>query len=260
MNRIEQTRITMEKMNLTESQILNSFPEYRTVKNNFIYGEVFEKEGLDQKTRFLVATAALVTTESDDLKQILQAALNQGLDPVELQEVFHQAAPYVGFPKVEKGLTVLHDVLTNASITLPLAKQATVTQEDRLEKGIAAQKMLFGEMIDAMRTNAPENQKFMQDYLSAYCFGDTYTRSGLNLKTRELLTFVCIICLGGCDSQANSHAIANLVIGNGPEILYAAVAQSLPYIGFPRSLNAMTAINNAITTLQQMQQQNQNTK
>ncbi|MDD3809156.1 MAG: carboxymuconolactone decarboxylase family protein [Erysipelotrichaceae bacterium] len=260
MNRIEQAKSTMEKKNLTDSYLLPVFPEYVDIKNNFIYGEVFQKHELDSKTQLLVTIAALVTSESDDLEEILQVALGQGLDPIELQEVFHQAAPYVGFPKVEKGLKVLRDVFANAGLTLPLPKQCTVSEQDRLEKGISAQKMLFGEMIDAMRANAPENQKFMQDYLSAYCFGDTYTRAGLDLKTRELLTFVCIICLGGCDSQANSHAIANLFIGNGPEILYAAVAQSLPYIGFPKSLNAMSAINNAISTLEQMQQQNTNAK
>ena len=94
----------------------------------------------------------------------------------------------------------------------------------------------------------------MQDYLSAYCFGDTYTRNGLDLKTRELLTFVCIICLGGCDNQAKSHTMGNLVIGNTPDILYAAVAQCLPYIGFPRTLNAMTAINETLKMQEQMKQ------
>jgi 4-carboxymuconolactone decarboxylase len=109
-------------------------------------------------------------------------------------------------------------------------------------------------MIDAMRANAPENQKFIQYYLSAYCFGDTYTRNGLDLKTRELLTFVCIICLGGCDSQAKSHVMGNLVIGNTPDVLIASVAQCLPYIGFPRTLNAMTAINETLKMQEQVKQ------
>ena len=48
----------------------------------------------------------------------------------------------------------------------------TVTGESRLLDGIAAQKSIFGDHIDAMRAAAPENQKNIQDYLSAYCFGD----------------------------------------------------------------------------------------
>lgn len=94
-----------------------------------------------------------------------------------------------------------------------------------------------------MRSSAQGNQKIMQDYLSAYCFGDTYTRNGLDLKTRELITFVCISALGGCDSQARAHVGGNLAVGNTKELLISAVYQMLPYIGFPRSLNAIAAIN-----------------
>ena len=95
----------------------------------------------------------------------------------------------------------------------------------------------------------------MQDYLSAYCFGDTYTRSGLDLKTRELLTFVCIISLGGCDSQATSHVMGNLMVGNSPVMLLTATAQCLPYIGFPRTLNAFSAINETLKMQEQLKKQ-----
>jgi 4-carboxymuconolactone decarboxylase len=203
----------------------------------------------------LITVAALVTMEGDDLEEQLRCALKQNVSPVELQEVFHQAAPYIGFAKVEKGLTVLKQIFKEVNIPLPLEPQSSVTEETRLEKGIAAQKFLFGPIIDTMRANAPEEQKFMQDYLSAYCFGDTYTRSGLDLKTRELLTFVCIISLGGCDSQAKSHAMGNLSAGNSPALMLAAVAQCLPYIGFPRTLNAISAINEALKMQEAMKKQ-----
>ena len=44
-------------------------------------------------------------------------------------------------------------------------------------------------MIDKMYEESPENQIHIQKYLSANCFGDYYTRKGLDLKTRELLNF-----------------------------------------------------------------------
>lgn len=46
---------------------------------------------------------------------------------------------------------------------------------------------------------APQELKAMQDHLSAYCFGDFYTRGTLDLKMRELITFCAICCLGGCE-------------------------------------------------------------
>ena len=219
MNRAETAINTMNQLGIKENELTSDFPEFEEVKNRFIYGEVRQQGALTEGLKMLITTAALVTVEGEDLGEQLAAALKIGVTPVELQEIFHQAAPYIGFAKTEKGMTVLKRVFEAEGIELPLEKQGAVTEDDRLEKGIAAQKSLFGPMIDTMRSGAPENQKFMQDYLSAYCFGDTYTRGTLELSIRELLTFVCIISLGGCDSQAKSHAGGNMMIGNGPDIL-----------------------------------------
>jgi len=255
MNREEQKNYAMQQMGISENKLASAFPEFQTVKNRFLYGEVRQQGELTVKQRMLITVAALVTMEGDDLEEQLRSALKQNVSPAELQEVFHQSAPYIGFAKAEKGLTVLKQVFEEENIPLPLEPQSSVTEETRLEKGIAAQKSLFGPMIDSMRANAPEEQKFMQDYLSAYCFGDTYTRSGLDLKTRELLTFVCIISLGGCDSQAKSHVMGNLAAGNSPVLLLMAAAQCLPYIGFPRTLNAISAINETLKMQEQMKKQ-----
>ncbi|MCI2000701.1 MAG: carboxymuconolactone decarboxylase family protein [Clostridia bacterium] len=255
MNREEQKNYAMQQMGISENKLAAAFPEFETIKNRFLYGEVRQHGELTVKQRMLITVAVLVTMEGDDLEEQLRSALKQDVSPVELQEVFHQAAPYIGFSKAEKGLAVLKRVFEEENISLPLEPQSSVTEETRLGKGIAAQKSLFGPIIDSMRANAPEEQKFMQDYLSAYCFGDTYTRSGLDLKTRELLTFVCIISLGGCDSQAKSHVMGNLVAGNSPTLLLAAAAQCLPYIGFPRTLNAISAINETLKMQEQMKNQ-----
>ena len=97
--------------------------------------------------------------------------------------------------------------------------------------------------INKMRDAAPEELKHIQDYLSAYCFGDFYTRGTLDLKMRELITFCAICCLGGCEPQAKSQAGANISVGNTRELLIDAVTQCLPFIGFPRTLNAISCIN-----------------
>lgn len=94
-----------------------------------------------------------------------------------------------------------------------------------------------------MRASAPAELKHIQDYLSANCFGDYYTRGGLDLKTRELLTFATLISLGGVDSQVRSHVQGNLNMGNGRQVLLDTVTVLLPYIGYPRSLNAIAAVN-----------------
>lgn len=246
MDRIEKTEMTMQDLGVEDEVLTSDFPEFAEVKDRFIYGETWHQAPLDGRHRFLVSIASLATVEGDDLFGMLRAALRFGIEPPVLQEIFHQVAPYIGFAKAEKGLSVLRQAFAEGGVPLPLAPQATVIEENRLERGIEAQKSIFGPMIDAMRAAAPADQMFMQDALSACCFGDTYTRGALDLPTRELLTFVAIISLGGCDSQAKSHAGGNLAVGNGPDVLAAAVQLCIPYIGFPRSLNAMSAIGEVL--------------
>ena len=130
--------------------------------------------------------------------------------------------------------------------SLPTPPQGSVTEEDRLEKGLDVQRRIFGrEHIDAMRAAAPAETKHMQDFLSAHCFGDFYTRGALDLKTRELITFSAICALGGCEPQAKAHAAANVSVGNSRETLIEAATLLLPFMGFPRTLNALACIDAA---------------
>ncbi len=61
------------------------------------------------------------------------------------------------------------------------------------------QKSIFGDRIDQNYASAPENQRHIQEYLSANCFGNYYTRTGLDIPTRELLTFAMLVSLGGAE-------------------------------------------------------------
>ena len=86
---------------------------------------------------------------------------------------------------------------------------------------------------------------FLGDILSYYLglFSAYYTRDYLDLKTRELLTFAMLISLGGCKPQVKGHIQGNINMGNDKEFLIEAVTQLLPYIGYPRVLNALNCIN-----------------
>ena len=140
-------------------------------------------------------------------------------------------------------MNAVNEVLAEKGVALPGPSGQTVTEESRLPDGIAAQKSIFGEHIDAMRAAAPENQKNIQDYLSAYCFGDFYTRKFLTIPERELLTFIILVAQGGCVPQVKAHVGGNAAVGNSKETLLAALTVCLPYIGFPRTLNALGCVN-----------------
>ena len=196
----------------------------------------------------MITIAVLATNQTpEQCRAHIGAALNVGVTPVEIKETLYQCAPYIGFPKTLNAIAEANKVFEERGIPLPVERQSNTTEENRLEKGITLQKSIFGaDQIDTMRANAPENHKHIQDYLSAYCFGDIYTRAGLDLKMRELLTFSILCTLGGCENQLRAHIRANANVGSSKETLISAVTQCMPYIGFPRTLNGLNMINEVL--------------
>jgi alkylhydroperoxidase/carboxymuconolactone decarboxylase family protein YurZ len=94
-----------------------------------------------------------------------------------------------------------------------------------------------------MYASAPDDELHFQQFLSANCFGDHVARAGIDLRVRELLTFALLASLGGCDPQVRAHVAANLNVGNGRPELIGVITAVLPFIGYPRALNALAAVN-----------------
>lgn len=100
--------------------------------------------------------------------------------------------------------------------------------------------------MDKLYASAPDDQIHIQRYLSANCFGDHVARGGIDIATRELLTLSMLVSLGGCDVQVIGHVAANLHVGNNCARLIDVLTQLLPFIGYPRTLNGLRAIDEAI--------------
>ena len=220
-------------------------PELFEIFDNFALGEVLGHGGLDARTRLMCILASNVASQGRAaFRATLDAALGAGVTPVEVKEVLYQAVPYVG---IADFIGAANDVLEARGVGLPLEGQSTTTPADRFEKGLAVQRSIFGAgHIDAMREAAPENQKHIQQYLSDNCFGDFLTRGGLDVKTRELVTFSLLVSLGGCEPQVKGHIAGNVNLGNDKAVLLAVVTQLLPYIGYPRTLNAIGCLNEVL--------------
>ena len=227
------------------SPLAKTDPDLIAMKERLLYGEIAQRGTLDDRQRMLVTLFVLTTNHTlEDMKTQTEAALRVGLSPAEIKEALYQCAPYIGFPKTESALRLVNDAFAEKGIALPVESQATVTEESRFRDGLAAQKAIFGDAIDEMHASAPEDQKDITvNYLSAFCFGDFYTRKSLDLKTRELLTFSIVSALGGCEAQVKAHVRGNVNMGNTKRNLIDALAQMLPYIGFPRTLNALACVN-----------------
>lgn len=76
-------------------------------------------------------------------------------------------------------------------------------------------------------------------YIVEFAFGDIYSREGLTVQERELITVSSLLTLGGCEPQLEVHINGALNVGAAPSKIIEAFLQCVPYTGFPRVLNAV---------------------
>ena len=220
-------------------------PEFIEYFDNFAFDEVLRHGSLDARTRLMVQLASIIASQAlREYRMMFGAALTVGVTPIEIKEIVYQAVPYVGVAKVFDVIHATNEILTERGVALPLPGQSTTTPENRAEKGLTISKQIVGnDVVENLYATAPDDQLHIQRYLSANCFGDTYTRTGIDVPTRELLTFSMLVALGGCEAQVKGHVAANLNVGNNRGRLIDVLTQLLPFIGYPRTLNALRAVN-----------------
>ena len=177
-----------------------------SILQKYIFGEVFCIGNLDNKTREMITVTTLCVQQAlPQLKAHINALLNTGATPVEVREVIYQCAPFIGFPKTLNAINVMNEVFKERKIELPLKDTSEVSENNRYEKGFAIQNPIYGDEIKKSLEGLPEDYgKDVSRLLTEVCFGDFYTRGGLNLKTRELLILAILVTQGN-ENTLKSH-------------------------------------------------------
>ena len=218
-------------------------PEFAERFEYFAFTEVPNDESarLDEKTRFMAILAALIGCGGTEAyREMLSKALENGITPIMAKEIVYQATDYLGYGRMLPFLKCTNEIFKERNISQPLPCQATTTLENRLSKGTEAQAEIFGEHMKEAWKSGHINR-----WLAENCFGDYHTRQGLALSERELITFCFLAAQGGCEPQLIAHSKGNMNMGNDREFLIRVISQCLPYIGYPRSLNAISCVENA---------------
>ena len=222
-------------------------PEMMKMLQKYIFGEVFAVGSLDIKTREMLTVVSLSAQQAlPQLKAHANAALNVGVTPIELRETVYLCAPFVGFPKTLNALGVINEVFAERGIKLPLESQGKTAEEERFAAGSAIQQPLYGNEIKEALAGLPGNMgEDAARFLTEFCFGDIYTRGGLDVKTRELLAIGILVTTGNMQTL-QSHIVGSIRAGNSPETVTAAIIQCMPYGGFPNALNALKVLKDTL--------------
>ena len=228
-----------------EAKALSQDKELRAVMDNFTQNEVPAATPLVEKREVeLIRLVSLVTQQSGALLQEeVATALAQGLSPEEILEAIYQCAPYTGFPRTVDAVEIARSVFKAKNVKVD-ENRGTVTAQSRLEAGADAQGTLFGETFRDMAKNGKDGMPTINYFLASNCFGDYYTRKGLDLNTHELLTMAILVNLG-TEPQLKAHIGANLKIRTA-EYVEQAIYNCLPYCGYPRTLNALRLFKEAV--------------
>jgi 4-carboxymuconolactone decarboxylase len=192
----------------------------------------------------LILAALIGAQAANEYKIMVVAALNVGVPPVEIKEILYQSVAYVGMARAFDFLHATNEALTSRGHTLPLARRSPTPPRRHGWTTVSQPRRRFsaGSSMRCTR-NRRRTPLHIQRFLSASCFGDFYTRTGLDLKMRELVTLTILVASGGLDAQVKGHVRGNVNVGNGREVLIDVITQLLPWVGYPRTLNALAAVN-----------------
>lgn len=93
-------------------------PDLAVYIRDFAYDTVYERGGLDLKTKELLACTLLLGLGSPgELKTHLRGAMRAGASEAEVRETLLFAAPFVGFPRVVAAFEQLRSLLGSAPAT-----------------------------------------------------------------------------------------------------------------------------------------------
>ena len=115
------------------------------------------------------------------------------------------------------------------------------TQENKMDRIELCKKnyaaLFGGEALSGQGTD-PE----MMDLLQKFIFGEVFQTGNLDIKTREMITCVTLTTMQTLP-QLKAHIGASLNIGITPIEIRESIYLCAPFIGFPKTLNALATAN-----------------
>lgn len=111
--------------------------------------------------------------------------------------------------------------------------------ETRYDRGLATMRKMFGPGIDSALQSLQAASPDLARCLVEFPFADVYTRPGLDLKTREMLTVAALTVLGYPQAELKDHIRGALNVGCTPDQILEIILQMAVYAGFPAALEAV---------------------
>lgn len=218
-------------------------PDLASLAIGFVYGELYSRDGLSLQQRQLATVAALAAMGGVEpqLKFHIAGALNVGCSPTEIVELMIHLVVYAGFPVAVNGTAAAKEVFDRLDVRPSIRTADASPSASRYRDGWARLREIDGhlgeQVIDSLNGVSPDLGRFIIEF----SFGDVYTRPGMDLLSRELVTVAALTAMGSATPQLKVHMNGFLNVGGSSAQLVEIVTHIAAYAGFPRAVNGAIA-------------------
>lgn len=217
-------------------------PDLKRIVDEALFGSIWTRGGIDVKQRCLCTLSALLTLgHLQLLRRHIERALNVGLTPDQVVEVFIQMTFYAGVPAVESAMGIAKEIFEERGIQFtPTSIYDTEKDPDVLHReGVRAHEDHMGD-ITLYYTDDPDSPEMqLERLINEYNWGAIYSRPHLNDKDRSMCALVAMTVMGHYDRQLRRRISACLRIGLTPDEIMEVLIQLTLYGGYFNTRTAM---------------------
>lgn len=216
-------------------------PDLKRIIDESLFGTVWMRPGLDLKERCICTIAALMTQgELNLLRRHIVRALNVGLTPTQVVEIFIQSTFYIGVPAVESALRLTKDIFEELGIVFqPTLEYDPNRHIDELHAlGQEVHRHHLGDITAVnFEPDSPEGQ--LERIIDEYHWGAIYSRSLLDDQQRAMVSLAALTTMGVYDAQMRRRIRGAIGVGMTPEQVMEIFIHLSMYGGY---INARTAM------------------
>ncbi|PYG88213.1 4-carboxymuconolactone decarboxylase [Ruminiclostridium sufflavum DSM 19573] len=252
-NKLEQGYINQRKVlgnahSSIDDSVKDIFPDLEKYMVEYVWGELYNREALDLKSREIAAVAALTAlgNAQPQLRLHMNGALNVGCTINEIKEIILQMSAFSGFPSCINAVNLLIAVLDerkSEGIEDDIGTEPTneILPETRYEIGSRVLSELDGRQVELL-------EKFYGDFspelveLIVCGQADITARNNIDKRYRELASISAMTALGTAQSQLKTHINMALNIGVTSAQLKELMLLMTAFSGFPSAVNGMNSL------------------
>ena len=226
-------------------------PDLKRIIDEALFGTIWRRPGLDLKQRCIATISALMTQgELNLLRRHIVRALNVGLTPNQVVEIFIQSTFYIGVPAVESALRLTKEIYEELGIDYEPALEYDTNRhpDELLALGQEIHRQHMGNALTTYSDETPEAQ--LERIIDEYNWGAIYSRSLLDDKDRAIISLSALTSMGVYDAQMRRRIRGAIGVGlTSQEVMEIFIHLSM-YGGYMNTRTAMRIARSVFNELE----------